>query len=199
MYRRLREVAIVFRRRVTPAGGVAYQRALPAALPLDPVGDRVQVIARVPPGHHAVLLHGNAKGKVKALPVRPSPADGYTRLVFPAEEGRLAALEPGVPGTEFVLVCAAETADALEDLELLVGSRLAGAADSTPGSPGARLPPLPPTTLIWLGRDEPRRQTTPLRSAEEDPVAAAEYKLDQLRQQLRDRKLSVFRGVAYRR
>jgi predicted Ser/Thr protein kinase len=164
---------------------------LAKALPLNPADDRVQVIARVPPGHHAVLLHVNAKGKVKTLQFRESPADGYTRLIYPAEDGRLATLERDLPGTEVVILCVAENADALHEIEELVGSLLAG------------LPPMPKTAKpVWLTVDEVQRERGPpikLNPGEVDPVAAVEAKLDTLRQRLRDRKLSLFRGVAYSR
>jgi aminoglycoside phosphotransferase (APT) family kinase protein len=157
-----------------------------SALPLDPVADRVEVVARVPPGHHAVLLHVDAKGNVKKLDPKASPADGYTRLVYPGD-GKVAPFVPGLPGTEFVLVCAAEDPAALDDLELLVGSLL-------------RLPPLPPKTVVWLGRDEPRREgRSTFGKAEPDPAAEVEAQLDLLRRRLRDKPLSVIRGVAYAR
>jgi hypothetical protein len=160
---------------------------LAKAVPLDPARDRVQVVARVPPGHHAVLLHVNARGKVKVLPARASPADAYTRLVFPGD-GMQVPFEPGLPGTEVMLVCAAEDPAALADLDQLAGSLLAG------------LPSLPPHVLVWVNRDEPRREARPpFGKAEPDPTAQVEHQLDQLRQRLRERPLSVIRGVAYSR
>ncbi|MDB5309215.1 MAG: stkP 4 [Gemmataceae bacterium] len=171
------------------------------ALPLEPAGDRVQVIARVPPGHHALLLHVNGNGKVKQLLAKESPADAYTRLVFPGD-GMQMSFEPATPGTEVVLVFAAEKAEALEGLEDLVGSMLAGAVREDPGDPvhkPAGLPPLPAKTVVWLGRDEPQRQASAFGAAEPGPVAQVEHKLDHLRQRLREKPLSVIRGVAYSR
>jgi predicted Ser/Thr protein kinase len=169
--------------RVTRGGATL---GLMAALPLNPAADRVEVVARVPPGHHAVLLHVDAKGKVKKLDSKPSPADGYTRLVYPGD-GKVAPFVPGLPGTEFVLVCSAENPAALGDLESLVRSLL-------------HLPPLPPNTVVWLGRDEPRREGRPsFGVAEPDPTAEVEAQLDLLRRRLRDKPLSVIRGVAYAR
>jgi hypothetical protein len=160
---------------------------LAKALPLNPADDRVQVIARVPAGHHAVLLHVNAKGKVKALPFRQSPADGYTRLIHPATDGTLATFEADLPGTEVVILCVADNAEALNEIEELIGSMLAG------------LPPMPKSARpVWMTPDEVQRDRK-FGDPKTDPVAAVETKLDHLRQRLRDRKLSLFRGVAYSR
>jgi hypothetical protein len=170
--------------------GQSYDLA--KALPLNPAADLVQVVARIPPGHHAVLLHRDGKGKVKPLSVRESPAEGYTRLIYPAEEGKFATFEPGVPGTEMVLVFAAEHADSLDKLEDITEAVL------------GELPRLPPTAdPIWFGPNETYRQPThTFGDAKADPVAGVEGKLDSLRQRLRDdkqHKLTVMRGVAYAR
>ena len=174
---------------------------LPAALPLQPDGDAVQVIGRVPPGHHAVLLRVTAKGAVKTLPFRESPADGYTKLVFPKEEGTVATFKPGERGTEFVLLCSAEKAETLDGLELLV-TQLLTRVRTGPDEIKAReslLPALPPKMLVWLGRDEPTRQSMGFDATRADNATQVVDQLDQLRQRLRDLPLSVLRGVAYTR
>ena len=174
---------------------------LTAALPLQPDGDAWRVNGRVPPGHHAILLHVGTTGTVKVLPFRESPADGYTKLVFPREERRVAKFNPGERGTEFVLLCSAEKAETLNGLELLVTqllTRVRPGADEIKGRE-SRLPALPPKMLVWFSRDEPTRQSMGFTTTDADNSTQVVDQLDQLRQRLRDRPLSVLRGVAYPR
>lgn len=159
---------------------------LPAALPLNPAVDKVQIVGKVAPGHHGVLLHVNTKGKVKPLEAVASPADTFTRLVFPGAGGQ-ASFDPDTTGTEFVLLCAAEKAEMLDGLEELVGSVV------------GQLPSLPPKVLVWLSKDEPKRQTSSFGSREPDPVAGTEMKLDALRRRLVEKRVTAIRGVAFSR
>lgn len=170
---------------VDVARGEAYL-GLREALPLRPATDRLQIVSKVPPGYHTALFHVDALGKVQRLAVQESPADAFTRLVFPGK-GELVPLDPDREGTEFVLVCAAPRAEALEGLEGLVASTV------------ATLPRLPPKVLVWLNRDEPKRQDAAFGEPETDPVAAVESKLDHLRQRLRAKDLPVMLGVAFAR
>ena len=179
--------------------GQSYDLA--KAIPLNPADDLVQVVAKIPAGHHAVMLHRDGKGKVKPLSVRESPAEGSTRLIYPAEEGKFATFKPGVPGTEMVLVFASEHAESLDTFKL---------ADMTEAMLGD-LPRLPPAAdPIWFGPNETYRHPTSsfgdakhsFGDAKADPVAEVEAKLDSLRQRLREdnqHPLSVMRGVAYPR
>jgi eukaryotic-like serine/threonine-protein kinase len=182
-----------------------------AAAPIDSAVDRFQVVGRIPAGHHAVLLHINGKGEVKKLSFRESPGDKFTRIVFPADD-KLAALDEGASGTEFVLLCSAESAEALAGLEQIVKEAL--------GS----LPLIDSRTIWQLTRDEVQRQTgarnTPAEAGPTGPTRpelhfgdksrmvpgpetnaalAVELKLDELRKRLRGLPLSQFYGVAYSR
>lgn len=158
---------------------------LASALPLHASSDKVQVVGKIPAGLHAVMLYLDPRGKVKRLPVEDSPADTFTRLVFPGEGGQ-APLEADASGTEFILVCAARSPAELEGLEDLMASILA-----------PPLPRLPPKVLIRLNRDEPSRQSRPFGAAEPDPVAQTEAKLDHLRRRLRDKGIPIIQGVAF--
>ena len=173
---------------------------LPAALPLRADSDGLQVTGRVPPGHSAVLVHVSAKGEVKLLPFRESPADGYTRLVFPPD-GKFALFKPGESGTEFLLLVAADKPETLEGLQLLVTQQLTAVRTREDESKvrESLLPLLPPKMLVWLGRDEPTRQSMGFGATRGDNAAQVVDQLDTLRQRLRERPFSVLRGVAYPR
>ena len=165
------------------ARGDAYLD-LRSALPLKTETDRVQIVAKVPAGFEGVLFHVDTRGKVKQLAAHASPADAFTRLVFPGEGGQ-APFDPGTSGTEFVLLCAAPTPEDLDGLDDLVGSLIPA------------LPKLPLKVTVWLNRDEPQRQSSPFGLAKADPVAQVEAKLDLLRQRLRQKRIPVMVGVAF--
>lgn len=159
---------------------------LAAALPLDPAKDQVQIRARIPAGHHALLLHVNGNGEVTKLPVRTAAADNHTLLVAPPDG--LFPFEKDVPGTEVFLLLAAEDPATLDQLDKLTASLLAG------------LPRMGPYELVVLTRDEALSQkNVGLGPAERSPKATVETQLDQLRERLREKPLSVIRGVAYSR
>ncbi|MBA4190354.1 MAG: hypothetical protein C0467_20395 [Planctomycetaceae bacterium] len=161
------------------------------ALPLVPESDTVQVVARIPPAQHAVLVHVNGNGKVKLLPFRKSPATGHTTLLFPATEDTRQAFERDVPGTEVVLVCSAEDPAAFDQIEELVQARL------------GRLPQMPAGAKpVWLTPEEvPLQSRSTFGEGKVEPIATVESRLNDLRQSLLNRtpKLSLFRGVAYPR
>jgi hypothetical protein len=174
---------------------------LAASLPLDAEKDAVRITGRVPKGHEALLLFVSARGKVKPLEFRRSPADSYDNIIFPAEEGKLAEFTRGEPGTEFVLLCAAEKPESLQGLQDLITQYLTEVKiDEDSGAMRvSKLPPLPGKTLVWLGRDEPTKQSFDFGANRSDNAASVVDTLDKLRQRLREKPLSVFRGVAYPR
>jgi hypothetical protein len=155
------------------------------ALPLRTRDDRLQILARVPPGREGALYHLNPVGEPVRLQPERSPGDRFTRLVYPGGGGHV-PFDRELRGTELVLLCVGRSSgdfDGVEDLLREVRD----------------LPVLPPRVLVWLSRDEPRRETragSPLGPPEPDPVAQVEHRLDRLRQKLRDRFEDV-RGVAF--
>ncbi len=157
---------------------------LAIALPLDPTNDRLRVTARVPNGHHVLMLQLNSSGKVQILDPTSSPADKYTRYVFPGDG--VAPLDAGPAGTEFILLVAAEDPNEFAGIADWIEKEMIG------------LLPLPAKTLIWLSRDEPR-VTASFGPSQKTPVDQVSKRLDELRNRLRDKKLSVIRGVAYAR
>jgi len=157
---------------------------LQTALPLHAATDKAQVVAKIPPGLHAVMLYLDPRGRVRRLPFQESTADSFTRLVYPGD-GRQVAIESEDSGTEVILICADTSEKQLEGLEDLVASIL------------LRLPRLPPKVLVTLNRDEPSRQSKTFGPEELDPVAQTEARLDHLRQRLRDRGIPVILGVAF--
>jgi hypothetical protein len=163
-----------------------YKVLSPAMTPLQGKHDHLQVVARVPPGLHARLYHLDANGVGHVLATERSEADTFTRLVYP-RDGQ-ASLDPDRRGSELFLVCAATDADKLEAIKHLLTN--VGA-----------LPQLPAGMLVWLDRDEPRRDVptvSPMGPVRADSVATTEKVLDRLREQLRERGL-LFRGVAFGR
>jgi len=172
---------------VVSRGGQSFDLA--SALPLHPESDMVQIIARIPSGHHAVLLHVNGNGKVKSLPFRKSPGPGHTTLLYPAAENTRQTFEPNASGTEVVLVCASENAAAFDQIEELLLARLG----QLPAMPAGAKP-------VWLTPEEvPLQSRSTFGEGKVDPVATVESRLDDLRQSLLNRtpKLSMFRCVAY--
>jgi hypothetical protein len=84
-------------------------------------------------------------------------------------------------------VCAAENEETLTGLDTVIKSTL------------GVLPMLHEKTIVWLNRDEPKRETVPLTPEGKNPTLVVESKLSALRKRLDEEKLSVFHGVAYRR
>jgi hypothetical protein len=163
---------------------------LAKALPLRPESDLVQVVARIPPKHHALLVHVNAKGKVKVLPFRESPGAKHTTIQFPAVENTRQTFEQNLPGTEAVFVFAAEDPTAFDQIEDLIRVRL-GTLPSMPAG----------ATPVWLTPDEVPLQPRTFGDGKVDPVATVETRLNDLRLSLLERtpKLTMFRGVVYTR
>jgi predicted Ser/Thr protein kinase len=154
------------------------------ALPLSTQGDRLRVVGRVPAGLEPVLYSVGPRGRAERLEVDLSPGDTFTRVVFPAGGGNV-PFDANSSGTELLLLCAGKAPSARDDLGPML--------ESVVGS----LPPLPGDMIIRLDRLEPHRQTgSSLGPRETDPVADAEYRLDRLRQRLRDR-FEVILGVAF--
>jgi hypothetical protein len=169
-----------FEVKVSRGGGLAD---LTASVPVNQDADRFQVIGRVPPGHHALLLHVTTDGKVERLTTRPSPADRYTTHYFPAD-GTTRPFGPARPGTEALLLFAAAEKKDLEGLIDDAKEYLSG------------LPAMGPKEFVRFSRDEPVRG---IGFNPEDASAQVQYKLDLLRQHVRGKKLSVIQGVAYSR
>jgi predicted Ser/Thr protein kinase len=172
-----------------------------AAMPLRE-GDRFRTIGRIPVGHHALLLRLTPGGKVETLPYRTSPADHYVKVIYPPEEGTLDTFAAGEHGTELLLLCAAEDPRELDGLREKVQQELTSVRVG-PDSEKARvsrLPTLPENTPpIWLDRNEPQRDKMSLNHGETDSYTLVVDRLDSLRIKLRDRPLSVLRGVAFSR
>lgn len=155
-----------------------------SALPLSSNKDSVQIVGKAPAGWHVALFHFSPKGKAKRLDVETSPADQFTRVVYPGR-GTQSSLEAVEGGTEFVLLCASPRRETLDQIEETMESVL--------GS----LPVLPGNVVIHLNRDEPTRQTThSLGTRHVDPVAQVEFRLDQLRIRLRE-EVALIQGVAF--
>jgi len=154
------------------------------ALPLDPANDGFQINARVPTGHQVLFVYVHSSGKIQVLDPKSSPADNYTRYVFP--EGGVSSLEPGPAGTELFLVVAADDPKKFEPILDWLGDF------------NSELLKLDPKTLVWLDQDEPRAVTL-LGPGKTNPTEQVKMKLNNLRQRLRGQNLSVIRGVAYSR
>jgi predicted Ser/Thr protein kinase len=155
------------------------------ALPLHTARDRLQIVGKIPPGQYGALFLVNTRGEVCRLELETSSADTFTRLVYPGGGGQV-PFDRDSKGTELILLCAGPSPGAFAVVEAL----LRDIGD---------LPELPPGVLVWLTREEPRREAVrrvPMGPRAPDPVAEVEYHLDQLRQKLRGR-FEVFRGVAF--
>lgn len=158
--------------------------SLDDAMPLDTERDRIRIVGKLPAGRQPVLYSLSPTGRATRLEADASPADDSVRAVFPAGGGQV-PFDRGPGGTEFVLLCGFAGGKPAEDLCPLIESTL------------GQLPALPPRVRVRMDRAESRREVaTPLGPRESDPVADAEYRLDRLRQRLRDRCEFVL-GIAF--
>lgn len=162
---------------------------LAAAMPLKPATDRVQVVGRVPSGEKAMMLQVNAKGKFEELTYRESPADGYTRLIFPREEGKLATFDPW-EGTEVILIFAGKDDETLE--------RAHNYAETV--FMNKSLPAMAPDAVVTLNMNE-SDGAKPYGHHQPDSKALVESRMDEFRKGLRERNIpvTVLQGVAYSR
>jgi predicted Ser/Thr protein kinase len=172
-------------------------------LQIRPQTDHFQIVARIPAGHHAHMLQIDASGKITDLKFRSSTADGYTKLTYPAEEGKLGTFDLK-PGTEVILVFASANPDDLKLLDVPVTETLSNLPAMSGGArvvvnenEASRTQNRPELdNRIGPGESDPARSQA-YRETVLEPAAGVEAKLDELRLKLRGRNLSVLRGLAY--
>jgi hypothetical protein len=161
--------------------------SLHEALPLRTADDRIRVVARAPAGLDSALYSVSPRARPVRLDAERSPADRFTRWVYPAGGG-VVPFDPGPGGTEVLIFCAGPRGgSAQDDLAPLIASIL------------GELPALPADTVVTVDRDEPRQargKGSPLGPRQSDAVADVEFRLDRLRQRLRDR-FAVVLAVAF--